>query len=308
MHHQDGAAVRGNGHAGGLVKFGIPLIAPVVVAGQIRGGRGVHRRAHRAGGTAAVIIYERGGIVAVVIFLQHIDDGVVHRPAGPLGVEGGVLGQFNTARDPVAGGVAVRIFVVIPASEGIAVPGGRGVGEIDGAAIHRGRSAHVAAAKGIIGELEALAVVANDQLLAGSLGDLGGHRRFAGRMVENSVGVFLDSRRDNAALYTLDRNSLNSGVTVTGEILELVDKRILSREFDIFDCLCACIVGEIIHIDSEGRLLGIIHRVAGHILLFRLGGSRRCDSVWQVFTVDRNNLSVESVGLPFTVLIIILYR
>ena len=284
------AAVRRDHHAGGGVLLGV-LLPALAVEG--RGVAGLHRGAHDAGDVVIGAVEHVGGRRArIVVLFKHVHDGVAHGSAVPLRVDGGVAVDGHGA----ARSLGERL-VQVPAAEGIAVAGGGFGGQGRGGAIGIRAASHIAAAIGLIGQLEVLAVVVDVQLLAGGLGDgitLGmiQHREFKG----------LHGGGDIAAEYALHvflAGFLDLGIALAGQVLQHVHKVIRRREGYVLDPFGdrGQVVFKVIDGDLNGRRLGIIDIPGRNLLGIGLGAGRSRDGVGQLARIHLDHVGIEHVFL-----------
>ena len=279
MNNENRAAVCGNRYIGGLVESRISFVTVVIVARQIRRGRGINRRPHLSGSRPAVVILIRSRVAGIIILLQHVDDGVVDRLARPLGIERGVcLYLYGSARR------LCQLLVQIPPVEFITI-----AGRLSGRNrllhfVRYGSASHEAAAVGFVGKGEVLAGVLHFQFLTLGLGD-----RSAFRRLKNRIVIRLDGRRNMRAKNTFDLLTFDFGVTVAGQVFQFVDKVVLSRKLDILDFKFNFIVVffcKVFLVHGDRGLLRIINRGSADILSLRLRRCRGCECVRRFFAIS----------------------
>ena len=124
----------------------------------------MNRLAHGAMTGLGVIVHEGGLRTGVVILLEHVHDGIVHRITCPLGIEGGIAVDSNCAADCLC-----QCFVGKPTCKSIPVTGRDSTGDCLLRSVRHSNATHIAAAIGFIGQDIILAGIVDGKLLAGNL-------------------------------------------------------------------------------------------------------------------------------------------
>ena len=299
MDDQNGAAVCGNLYAGSLVKGRVFFIASVSIPCQIGCRRGIHGLSDCCARRAAVVIFKRRGAGGIIILFLHIDDRVIDRLAGPLGIQRGIFVDRDRAGDPLR-----QRLVRIPALEVIAVAGRIRGRQIDAGSVSIGAAGNVAAAVGLIAQLEVLAEIVDVQLLAGSLRD----RRALGTLQHRIVKA-LDVRRNVAVQYALDVfRSVDLAVAVAVQILQQIDVVVHRRKGDVLEANGALLFRVKAALgDGDRLLLRIIDRRARDLIGVGLRRGRSGDFIRQLAGLDLHQVGVED-DLFAAVIEIVIFR
>ena len=288
VHKQDRAAVCRNHDAGFCVFRCILFPALLGLVGNRR-VVGVDGRTDRAMTGFRVVVHVGGFGTGVVILLEHINDGIVHRFPGPLGIKCGV--PFHRHRGT---GSLSQSRIQIPAAEIVPFSGGHGGGNGLHRSIGNRDAAYIAAAVGLISEGEILAGIVNHQFLLW-LTILTG--RFYGRslsQLQNRIIVSLHRWSDIAVQDAFDvRFPLNFSISVSVQILEHIDKVIYCCEGNVFETDLAGMVGEVVLGHRHRGGLGIIDRSASYLICAGLSRGWSRDRIGQLM-----GLHLQKVGIP----------
>ena len=282
IHEQDGRAVSRDDNAGRSILGRIDLPAR---SGDGRGAGSLDRAANRTGPISGVVIHIGGRGAGVIILLEHVDDRIMDSRAVPLGIQCRVGVDSNSASD-----LFRQLLVRIPAREGVAAAGRVRSRQIDTGAIRNSRTADIAAAVGLIAQLEALARVLDRQFLSRSLRDV-----CAFGKLKYCVIIALDRRGNIAVQNAVLVLSLDLGIAVSGEILQHVDEVILCRIGDILetDLKGGRFIFEVVFRDFDRRSLRIVDRSAGNLVCAGLCRCRSRDRIRQLTRLDLQQVGVE---------------
>ena len=285
VHEQNGRTIRRNHNAGCCVLCSILFPALLGLVRDAAVG-GMYRAADRAVPGLGVVVHEGGLRAGVVILLEHVDDRIIDRIARPLRIERGVAVDCD--------GIARRLgegLIQIPCVEGIAVTGRDGGGDRLLGAVGHCYATDIAAALAVIGQLEVLAGIFDDQLLARSLGDVSAFGELQHRIVKGLDGGGHIAVQN--AVNMLSGTS-NLGIAFAFEILQFVDKVIFSGERNVLDPDGAFLFRiEIRRLYFNRRCLRIIDGSAGDLVGIGLRRSRSRDSIGQFAALHLHEVSIE---------------
>ena len=300
VHYKDRTAISRNGRTGGSIEIGIVFIA---VLAESRRGRRIDCRSNLSRSGATVIINERRRSGGVVILLDHVNDSVVDRIAGPVCVERGVFVYRHRA-----GHTLGQLRIGIPAFECITVPGRIRSGEGNGRTVRNGLAGNVTAAVGLKGELEVLAGVIDVQFLL-RLSVLAGSRNSSTLgQFQNSIVKGLNGGRHVAVQNTLNiRSPVDLRVAVAVQVFQQVYEVIHRRESNVLDADRGFeFAVKVAFFHRNSRRFRIIDRGAGDLVRIGLSGGRSSDGVGQVIRLGLQQVGVEDDFLSVIVQVIIL--
>ena len=259
----------------------------------------MHRFAYRSLPGFRVVIFEGGLRAGVVELFKHVHDRVIDRIAGPLRVKNRIVFDRNGTGD-----LLCQRFVGIPARKRIAGAGRICRRKRDLCFVRHSHAGDIAAAVGVIGQLEVLARVVGRNLLAGSLVDF-----HLGGTLKDCVVEGLDSGNYRGVYDAIHMGGfgINLGITFAGKVLQHVDKVVLSGVRHILEEY-GCLFGRV-EVAGSNRLcrsLHIIGRMTCHFVFIGLGGGGSSNGVRKLVCLDLNDIGIENNLVTVFVEIVVL--